>query len=285
MPQSDPTCLVSVDWLATHLDAPDVRVVDASCHLPGVERDPKAEYRAAHIPGAVFFDVEEISDTASPLPHMVPSPEKFAARVRKLGLGDGNRIIIYDNSDLWSAARAWWMFRLFGHEDVAVLDGGLAAWRAAGHQLDDLPGTPRERHFTPRRDSTLIRDVTEVARATKLRDEQIVDARAPERFAGEAPEPRPGLRAGHIPGSRNLCYRDLLEDGRMKAPEAIKAAFEGAGIDLSKPVITSCGSGITAAVLALGLQRIGHRDWAVYDGSWSEWGAFDELPVETGAAG
>lgn len=284
MPQSDPTCLVSADWLSRHLEAPDVRVVDASYHLPGIDRDPRAEFRAEHIPGAVFFDIDEVSDTASPLPHMVPSPEKFAVRVRKLGLGDGNRIVVYDNSDLWSAARAWWMFRLFGHEDVAVLDGGLAAWKAEGHPVDDMPGTPRERHFTPRRDSTLIRDVTEVARATKLRDEQIVDARAPERFAGEAPEPRPGLRAGHIPGSKNLCFRDLISDGRMKSPQDIKALFEGAGVDLKRPIITSCGSGVTAAVLALGLQRIGHRDWSVYDGSWSEWGAFEELPVERGPA-
>lgn len=284
MPQSDPSCLVSTDWLARHLDAPDVKVVDGSWHLPDAGRDPKAEFRDAQIPGAVFFDIDEISDTKSPLPHMAPSAEKFAARVRKLGLGDGNRIVIYDTAGLFSAARVWWLFRLMGHKDVAVLDGGLPKWKAEGRPLDDLPRAPRERHFTPRRDSTLIRDVTEVARAVKLGDAQVVDARSAARFAGEMPEPREGLRAGHIPGSRNVPYTDLLDHGVMKQPEALHAVFEAAGVDMARPVVTSCGSGVTAAILALALYRIGHRDWAVYDGSWSEWGAFDELPVATGTA-
>lgn len=282
MSESDHKSLVSVEWLARHLDAPDVRVVDASYHLPTSDRDAKAEYGAEHIPSAVFFDIEEISDQKSHLPHMLPRPEKFAARVRKLGLGDGHRIVVYDNSPLWSAARVWWMFRVMGHEDVAVLDGGLSAWKAAGHKVDDRAQIPRERHFIPRVNSTIVRDVTEVARATKLKDEQIVDARSPERFAGDAPEPREGLRAGHIPGATNVCFKDVLTDGQMKDPTAIKSVFESAGVDLSKPVIATCGSGVTACVLALALERAGHRDWSVYDGSWSEWGAFGELPIQTG---
>jgi len=285
MPQSDPSCLVSTQWLAEHIDAPDIKVVDGSSYLPGAGRDPKAEFRAEHIPGAVYFDINEIADTDSPLPHMSPSAEKFAARVRKLGLGDGNRIVVYDGAGLFSAARVWWLFRLYGHEDVAVLDGGLPKWKAEGRPLEDLHGTPRERHFTPRRDSTIIRDVTEVARAMKLGDEQIVDARSAERFAGEAPEPREGLRAGHIPGSRNVPYDDLLtEAGTMKDTDAVRAAFESAGVDLDRPVTTTCGSGVTAAILSLALHRIGMHDWALYDGSWCEWGAFDELPVATGPA-
>jgi len=281
MPQSDPSCLVSTDWLARHLDAPDVRVVDGSHHLGPAGRDARAEFETAHIPGAVFFEIDDISDSSSDLPHMAPPPEKFASRVRKLGLGDGNRIVIYDNSDLWSAARVWWMFRLFGHQDVAVLDGGLAKWKAENRPLDDMPTVPRERHFTPRRDATLVRDVTDVARASKIGDQQIIDARAPGRFAGSEPEPRAGLRSGHIPGSINVPYTSLIENGVMRPEAELRAVFEAAGLDFSRPVIASCGSGITAAVQGLALHRIGHRDWGLYDGSWAEWGAFDDLPVQS----
>lgn len=283
MPTSDPQLLVSTEWLADRLDAPDVRVVDASWHLPGAGRDARAEYEAAHIPGAVFFDIDEIADTASPLPHMAPPVEKFVSRMRGMGIGDGHRVIVYDSAGIFSAARVWWLFRLFGKTDVAVLDGGFPKWRAEGRPVEDGPPILRERHFTARRNAALVRDVTQVAAAAKVGDAQIVDARAPGRFRGEEPEPRPGLRAGHIPGARNLPYSRLLNpDGTMKEPGEIRAAFEAAGVDVARPVITSCGSGVSAAVLNLALERLGARRHSLYDGSWAEWGGYPDLDVETG---
>ena len=283
MSGSDPTLLVSTDWLGERLNAPDIRILDATTYLPTDGRDGRQLYEQAHIPGARFFDIDDVSDDHSPLPHMLPPVEKFVSRVRKMGIGDGHRIVVYDQQGIYSAARVWWMFRLFGHEDVAVLDGGLPKWQAEGRPVDDIDPDPRERHFTGRRNASMVRDVTQMARAVKLRDEQIVDARAAGRFRGEEVEPRKGLRSGHIPGSANVPFKTLLNDDQtMKSPEETRAIFEAAGVDLTKPVATTCGSGVTACVLTLALHRLGHTRNAVYDGSWVEWGAYDDLEVETG---
>jgi thiosulfate/3-mercaptopyruvate sulfurtransferase len=283
MATSDPNLLVSADWLAERLTAPDIRILDASLYLPGDGRNGYQEYNKAHIPGARFFDIDDIADIHSPLPHMLPPVEKFVSRVRKMGIGDGHRVIVYDQQGLFSAARVWWMFRIFGHQDVAVLDGGLPQWLAGGHPVTDDEPDPRERHFTGRRNASMVRDVTQIAGAAKLRDEQIVDARSPGRFRGDEPEPRPGLRAGHIPGSKNVHYASLLNrDGTMKDIDATRAVFEAAGVDLKRPIVTSCGSGVTAAILTLALHRMGHARNALYDGSWVEWGAYPDLGVETG---
>ncbi|MEL6978025.1 MAG: 3-mercaptopyruvate sulfurtransferase [Pseudomonadota bacterium] len=283
MPTSDSQTLVSAAWLKDHLSAPDLKVLDATWRLPPTDRDARAEFEERHIPGAAFFDLEGVADERSGLPHTVPPLEKFVSRVRKLGVGDGHRIVIYDAIGMFSAPRAWWMFRYFGHAEVAVLDGGLPAWIEAGGPLEDLPTPPRDRHFTPRVNSMLLSDVTNVSEALKLGAAQVVDARSAARFAGTEPEPRPGMRAGHMPGALNVPYGALLtEDGRMKPVEALRAAFEAAGVDLSRPVITSCGSGVTAAVATLALERLGVRAHSLYDGSWAEWGASEMLPVETG---
>lgn len=276
--------LVTTEWLAGRLDAPDIVVLDASWHLPTAGRDPKAEYLAEHIPGALFFDIDEIADTENPLPHMLPRAEKFASMMRKMGIGDGKRVVVYDSAGIYSAARAWWMFKVFGHTDVAVLDGGLPKWKAEGRPLEDgPPPLAQERHFTARFQSMMVRDKDEVRRAVESGDAVIADARSPGRFSGAEPEPRQGLRSGHMPGARNLHYATLLHpDGTLKNSAAVKAAFLAAGVDLSRPVITSCGSGVTAAILSLGLDVLGHRDHGLYDGSWSEWGADPSAPVETG---
>lgn len=281
----DPKTLVSTDWLAAHLDDPDLRIIDASWHMPATGRDARAEYEAAHIPGARFFDIDAIADSRSPLPHMAPPPEMFISRLRAMGIGDGHQVVVYDNSDVHSAARVWWLFRLMGKTDVAMLDGGLPKWQAEGRPVEDMPPITRDRHMTVQRQAALVRDVTQVAAAAKLGDQQIVDARSPARFRGDEPEPRPGLRAGHIPGARNVPVGQLYNpDGTMKPVEELRAAFESAGVDLGRPVITTCGSGITAASLALALERLGKRDWSLYDGSWTEWGSYPDLKIATGDA-
>ena len=281
----DPKTLVSTQWLAAHMKDPDLRIFDASWYMPDAGRDAKAEYAAGHIPGARFFDIDEISDGRSELPHMAPPVEKFMSRMRAMGVGDGHQVVIYDGTGLFSAARVWWLFRLMGQSNVAILDGGLPKWRADGNKTTTTAPTIRDRHMTVKMEHNRVRDVTDVARAAKLGDYSIIDARAPARFKGEAPEPREGMRSGHIPGSKNVFYQDLLNaDGTMKAPTALRTVFNDAGIDLNKPAITTCGSGVTAAILSLALERIGKTDHALYDGSWSEWGMYDDLPIATGAA-
>jgi len=281
----DPRTLVSTGWLDAHLNDPDLRVIDASWYLPGEGRDARAEYAAAHIPGARFFDIDEIADRRSSLPHMAPPPEMFVSRLRAMGIGDGHQVVVYDGSGIRSAARVWWTFRLMGKADVAVLDGGFPRWRAEGRPVEDQAPLLRDRHLTAARQAGLVKDVTQVAAASKLGDHQIVDARPAGRFRGTEPEPWPGLRSGHIPGARNLPFLEVLNpDGTMKDAAALRAAFDAAGVDLARPIITTCGSGVTASVLALALERLGHRDWAVYDGSWAEWGSFPDLKIATGDA-
>jgi thiosulfate/3-mercaptopyruvate sulfurtransferase len=280
MAEDDPKTLVSTAWLASHLKDPDLRILDASWYLPDAGRDARAEYAAAHIPGARFFDIDDIADKRSGLPHMAPPPEMFISRMRAMGVGDGHQVVVYDGAGLFSAARVWWTFRLMGKTDVAVLDGGFPKWRAENRPVEDMPPIVRDRHITVQRQAQLVKDVTQVAAAAKLGDHAIIDARSPGRFLGEESEPRPGVRPGHIPGAVNVHFRTLLnEDGTMKAPDELRRVFGAAGVDLGKPVITSCGSGVTAAILNLALERIGKRDHALYDGSWSEWGMYRDLKV------
>ncbi len=283
MPHSDPKTLVSTDWLAQHLHDPDLRVIDASWYLPAMGRDARAEYDAAHIPGARFFDIDEIADTRSDLPHMAPPAEKFVSRMRAMGIGDGHQVVVYDGAGLLSAARVWWLFHLFGKTDTAVLDGGFPKWQAEGRETEDMPPVMRDRHMTVSRNARLIKDVTQVAAASKLRDAQILDARSEGRFRGDEPEPREGLRSGHIPGSINIPYTSLLQDdGTMRPDPELARVMHDAGVDMKKPAITTCGSGVTAAIINLALARLGHRNHALYDGSWAEWGMYNDLKVETG---
>ena len=275
--------LVSTSWLAKRLDSSQIRVLDASWYLPNMYRNPIAEYEKKHIPDARFFDIDDISDHRSDLPHMVPPVEKFMSKVRKLGVGDGHQVIIYDGLGMFSAARVWWLFKMMGHEDVAVLDGGLPKWISDGFPVNDELPIIRDRHMMVDQVPSYLKDVTQVAAASKLGDYEIIDARSPGRFRGEENEPREGLRKGHIPNSKNVFFKSLLNDDQtFKKKSELKQMFDSAGVDISKPVITSCGSGVTAAVLNLGLELIGKTDHSLYDGSWTEWGMSPTLPISTG---
>ncbi len=283
MSYPNPDALVSTEWLASHLAAPDVRVVDASWYTPAQNRNAREEYDAEHIPGAVFFDIDEIADTDSTLPHMLPAAEKFSSKVRKLGLGNGNKIVIYDGSGFTSAAaRAWWMFRTFGHRDVSVLDGGFPKWLREGLAVEDLPPVPRTRHFISHYNHLLVRDLDHMKANLENKRELVLDARAPARFKGEAAEPRPTKHQGHIPGSVNVPFADLIDEKTrcMLPADQLKARFDAAGVELKQPVAISCGSGVTACTVALALNLLGHENVAVYDGSWAEWGNRDDTPIE-----
>jgi thiosulfate/3-mercaptopyruvate sulfurtransferase len=276
--------LVSTQWLADHLSAPDLVVVDASWYLPAQNRNGRAEYEAGHIPGAVFFDIDAISDRGSPLPHMLPRPEEFAQAVGALGIGDGMRIVVYDGAGLFSAPRVWWTFRTFGARDVAILDGGAPRWRAEGRPWTEEPTTRRPATFTARLDHGAVAGLDDIRRMLDSGAAQVVDARPADRFKGEAAEPRPGLRSGHMPGSLNVPSSRLVADGRLRSAEDVAAAFAEAGVDLDRPVVTTCGSGVSAAIVSLALESVGRRARSLYDGSWAEWGGREDVPVATGAA-
>ncbi|HEX2510457.1 MAG TPA: 3-mercaptopyruvate sulfurtransferase [Microvirga sp.] len=276
---------VTTAWLADRLDAPDVVVVDGSWYLPTMNRDPQADYLAGHIPGAVRFDIDQVRDRNSSLPHMLPSPEQFADEVGALGIGDGMKIVVYDGAGLFSAPRVWWTFKVFGARDVAILEGGYPAWTAERRPVEEGPPRPRARRtFTARHNHPAVADLADVRRALEAGSVQVVDARPADRFRGEAPEPRPGVRSGHMPGSRNVPFAAIVENGRLKDPAAIEQALTDAGVDPARPVITSCGSGVSAAILSLALDSIDRPAKALYDGSWAEWGSRQELPVATGPA-
>jgi thiosulfate/3-mercaptopyruvate sulfurtransferase len=282
MTQTDP--VVSCAWLAERLEAPDTRVVDATWFMPNDPRNAKTLYAERRIPGAVFFDIDDIADHDTDLPHMLPRPEVFASRVRKLGIGDGSRVVVYDNQGIFTGPRVWWMFRVMGHDDVFILDGGFPAWERGGFPIEDgPPQTPRERHFTARMRTDLVRDIEDVRKRINA-GAPILDARPAPRFRAEAPEPRAGLRGGHMPGALNVPFATLInENGELRPSAELEAVFKAANVDTNQSAVCSCGSGVTAAVIALALARLGKWDAAVYDGSWTEWGGREDTPIVTGA--
>lgn len=284
MTTTDP--LVSTAWLADHLNDPTVKIVDATFKMPGVLPLPVDDYFAAHIPGAVFFDVDAVSDHSVPLPHMFPDAAQFGRDVAALGISNDDTIVTYDSGGWVAGPRAWWMFLAFGHRNVKVLDGGLKKWRAENRATESGKASPKPGRYEAKLDPAFVRSKDQVVANLTSKAEQLIDARAGNRFEGSVPEPRAGLRAGHIPGSRNLPYNELFDaqTGTMKSLDALRQAFTGAGLELAKPIVTTCGSGVSAAVLTLALYRIGVRGTALYDGSWSEWGMTDGPPVATGAA-
>ena len=283
MTTNDP--LVSTEWLASHMNDANVKILDATFKLPGILPLPKDDYLAAHIPGAVYFDVDAVSDHTNPLPHMFPSAEQFGRDVGALGIANNDTVVVYDAGGWVAAPRVWWMFLSYGHRDVRILNGGLKKWRTEGRAVEAGEVTAKAATFNASYDARRVRSIEAMIANVASRAEQVIDARAAERFEGRAVEPRPGIRAGHIPGALNLPYNNLFDaaTGTMKPLEELRKAFAGAGVDTKKPIVTSCGSGVSAGVLTLALYRLGIEDTALYDGSWSEWGKADGPPIATGA--
>ena len=278
--------LVSTEWLAAHFDDPKIKIIDASFKMPGILPLPKDDYLASHLPGAVFFDVDAVSDHSNPLPHMFPSAEQFGRDVGGLGIGNGDTVVLYDSGGWVAAPRVWWMFLSFGHQNVRILNGGLKKWRAEGRKVESGEVTPKPATFKATFDPSYTRNIQQMVDNLESRNEQVLDARANERYQGKVPEPRPGLRSGHIPGSLSMPYNQLFDasTGAMKSLEELRGVFVGAGVKLDAPIVTSCGSGVSALVLTLALYRLGVRGSALYDGSWTEWGVQGGPPVATGPA-